>query len=78
MDKCDEMMFGCDMDEYKKSVLECDSYQWHGGGRILVSMLSDVQEMIIRGQDETARQLINRVKHLIMEADDISTLKFEA
>jgi hypothetical protein len=63
------LMYGCDMKQFKDSVLKSASYKFSGGGLILVSILSDVQEMIERGMKEEARQHINRVKSLIMDAE---------
>jgi hypothetical protein len=40
-----------------------------GPGMIAVSMLSDLQELIAKGDAEQARQMLNRVKRLL--ADDI-------
>lgn len=53
-------MFGCLPADLDALVAE------HGGPRMIaMSMLSDAQEMIERGDHERARQTINRAKYLI-------------
>jgi hypothetical protein len=70
-------MFGCDIDKFEESVLESHTYRNSGGGMVLMSLLSDVQEMIERDNKEDARQLVNRVKFLISNAGQIYPIKFK-
>lgn len=70
-------MFGVlDINLFKQMIMAQLTYKHSGGGMTLVSLLSDVQQMLEFGKIEEARQAINRVKYLIMEADDIQTIKF--
>jgi len=55
--------FGCDPDEILPSVE--GSIDRSGLPMVLMSMLSDVQELIARNQNEEARLTINRVKFII-------------
>jgi hypothetical protein len=63
MSATDQAMFGCDrvamMTELAKPIAD------HGLAMVLTSMLSDVQNMIACGRTESARQAINRVKHIL-------------
>lgn len=58
-----EKMFGCDPDEFLTDIE--GPIERSGLAMVLMSMLSDVQEMIARSRDEDARQALNRVKLVI-------------
>lgn len=67
MNKQDEYkMFGCDINQ-------CVADFKNGIGKLytrddlIMSLLSDVQELIALDAKEEARQLINRIKYLIVE-----------
>jgi hypothetical protein len=58
-------MYGCDIEKYDHSVETSFTFQTIGAWMVLMSELSDVQELVAMGDKEAARQLLNRVKHLI-------------
>lgn len=59
-------MFGVeDIKGYAEGIKESITYKTGGIAMILISFLSDVQEMIAHGSDEQARQTLNVVKYLI-------------
>ena len=58
-------MYGCTESELRANLRDLCAWH-HGSGTIsAISMLSDVQEMILLNKKEDARKLINRVKYLI-------------
>lgn len=56
-------MFGCDPDAWVESVRR--SYALSGLSMAIMSVLSDVQELIAMGMREEARRTLNLVKYLI-------------
>jgi hypothetical protein len=58
-------VYGCDLARFDESVEKSTTFRFSGVGMVAISILSDVQEMIAHGDEEGARQAINRVKHLI-------------
>lgn len=70
-------IFGCEIDQFEESVLDSFTYRVSGGRMVLMSLLSDVQEMIERDDKEGARQTINRVKYLIRQADELHSISFK-
>lgn len=60
-------MFGCNYDTFRTSVLESPDSKLIGIEFAIVSLLSDVQEMIAHDMKEDARQSLNRIKRLIFE-----------
>ena len=65
MNERQEAMFGCDpeamMVELAVPMTE------YGLSHVLMSMLSDAQEMVAAGHVESARKALNRVKHIVMQ-----------
>jgi hypothetical protein len=63
-----QQCYGCNIQEFTNSVRESFAFK-HGGGMqmVIMSILSDAQEMIERGMKEEARQNINRAKFLLIE-----------
>lgn len=66
-------MFGCDIEEFMESMHQSATFRviskrdgkqaaYH---HIATSILSDVQEMIVRGMNEDARTALNRVKYIL-------------
>lgn len=64
-DKRELKMFGCEIEPFVKSCEDSIAFKFSGMGMVIISMLSDVQEMIERDMKEDARQTINRVKYLV-------------
>jgi len=61
-------MYGCTHDDMV--CMMNDPMNFIGGHSMLaMSILSDAQECIARGMDETARQYINRAKYVIMDGE---------
>ena len=61
-------MYGCTHDDMV--CMMNDPMNFIGGHSMLaMSILSDAQECIARGMDETARQYINRAKYVIMSGE---------
>lgn len=61
-------MFGCTQAELEATLEEhAPMLGPHPARFMAVSMLSDAQELLERGQNERARQAINRAKFLIMQ-----------
>lgn len=59
-------MFGiADIDEFVASVKESITYKFSGMPMVIMSILSDSQEEMARGQTEKARQTINIAKYLL-------------
>lgn len=67
----ERMMYGCTVAELETALqeslyLKLERTPGEGIKLLAVSVLSDVQELLERGHNEEARQLINRAKYLIM------------
>ena len=63
MNENQEAMFGCDPDVMLKEVSA--SFSTFGMGMTLMSMLSDVQELLQMGMADEARKGLNQVKYII-------------
>lgn len=61
-----EQMFGCEIEAFMAD-LEGPLAR-NGLGMVLVSLLSDVQEMMAAGYSDAARQAINRVKYVMSQS----------
>jgi hypothetical protein len=57
--------FGCDPEEFIVEMKKSLTYRLSGKDMVVVSMLSDVQELVFLGQNEKARQMINLVKYIV-------------
>lgn len=60
-------MFGCDPKEMLEFLKQTPTYTTMGKDSLVMSMLSDVQELIAMGQTEESRLAINRIKYVIQE-----------
>jgi hypothetical protein len=61
-------MFGCDIDKFVESVESSIAFRVSGPAMVIMSMLSDVQELIYHGKTgghEEARQTLNKAKYLV-------------
>ena len=63
----EERMYGCDLEHFRKIVEASPLCDIAGPGAVVISLLSDVQEMLMLNKLEDARQTINRVKFIINE-----------
>jgi hypothetical protein len=67
-DKRYMVMYGCTHDDMV--CMMNDPINFTGGHSMLaMSILSDAQECIARGMNETARQYINRAKYVIIDGE---------
>ena len=57
--------FGCNPDEFISNMKKSLTYKLSGKNMVVVSLLSDVQELIALGQDEKSRQMLNLVKYIV-------------
>jgi hypothetical protein len=63
--EADVKMFGCEIEPFVDSVEKSLAFKFSGPGMVIISLLSDVQELISMGRKEDARQTINRAKFLV-------------
>lgn len=61
-------MYGCDIEAFKAYVKESMTYKMVGGAMCVAALLSDAQEMLAHGDNESARQTLNRAKALLFDA----------
>ncbi|KVP39701.1 hypothetical protein WJ87_05825 [Burkholderia ubonensis] len=60
-----EQVYGCDPKAMMADLMQHIALQ--GLSMVLISMLSDIQEMVALGQAETARKALNRLKYVVSE-----------
>ena len=60
-------MYGCSREELLEVCKDAQQPYMGGLTMLAMSILSDAQECIARGMDETARQYINRAKYVLRE-----------
>ncbi len=66
MTQMTQARFGCDIDEFVESVKESMTFHQSGGlEMVLMSLMSDAQELMYQGDEDEARQTLNRAKYLI-------------
>ena len=70
------VMYGCDIDAFTESVKDSATYKFMGGGMVITGILSDAQELMAMGDNETARQYLNRAKALMFKAYDEGFILF--
>jgi hypothetical protein len=72
-------MFGfADIDAYVESAKQSITYQFTGGHMIVAGLMSDAQELIASGAQESSRQTLNIAKHilfLIMDGELVGTVE---
>ena len=72
-------MYGvADIDAYVESVKESITYQFTGGNMIVAGLMSDAQELIACGAQESSRKTLNIAKHilfLIMDGELVGTVE---
>ena len=62
----DFCLFGCDMEEFRKSVVESDDFVVGGAKAVAVSLMSDAQEEMDSLFRRDARHTLNRAKWVLM------------
>ena len=65
-----EMYGVADIDAYIDSVKESFTYKTVGGNMIVAGLMSDAQELLSVGDNERARQTLNRAKAVLFEIMD--------
>ena len=63
-------MFGCDIAELDSLIYET-SFNPYTLKDVVTSILSDAQHLMEHGDLDTARQLINRAKYIIVKGDEL-------
>lgn len=69
-------MYGCDIEAFKESIKDSVTYKLMGGGMVIAGILSDAQELLAMGDNESARQYLNRAKALMFAAYDDGFILF--
>ena len=70
-------VYGCDINEFVESVTDCITYKLTGANMVVAGLMSDAQEAMAHGDTESARQFLNRAKHIlfmIMDGELIGTV----
>ena len=61
-----QKMYGvADINEFVDSVKDCISYKLSGGYMVVAGLMSDAQEEMAHNMTESARQTLNRAKHIL-------------
>ncbi len=58
-------MYGCDIDEFVDGIKQSFAYCASGSAIIIAGLMSDAQECLAGEDNESARQTLNRAKHLL-------------
>lgn len=58
-------MYGCDINEFVASIKDSITYKLTGANMVIAGLMSDAQEVMAMGDTESARQFLNRAKHLM-------------
>ena len=58
-------MYGCDINEFVASVKDSITYKLSGANMVVAGLMSDAQEELAHGSAESARQTLNRAKHIL-------------
>lgn len=66
----DQQMYGCNFQTFVQSVQESITYKFSGGNMIVASLMSDAQEQLAMGDNEGARQTLNRAKGVLFQIMD--------
>ena len=72
----DMQVYGCDMAKFVDSITSCVSYKLSGANMVIAGLMSDAQEQMSFGDNEGARQSLNKAKYLlfkVMEGELIGT-----
>ena len=71
-------MYGCDINEFVASVKDGITYKLSGANMVVAGLMSDAQEELAHGSAESARQTLNRAKHIlfmIMDGELVGTVE---
>jgi len=70
--------YGCDIEQFVASVTSCITYKFNGANMVIAGLMSDSQEVMAHGDPESARQFLNRAKHLlfmVMDGELVGTVE---
>lgn len=70
-------MYGCDINEFIEDIKNSVTYRLTGANMVVAGLMSDSQEMMAHGDTESARQFLNRAKHIlfmIMDGELVGTV----
>lgn len=70
-------MYGCDINEFVEDIKDSITYRLTGANMVVAGLMSDAQEELAHGSAESARQTLNRAKHilfLIMDGELVGTV----
>jgi hypothetical protein len=74
----DKQMFGCDIEVFTQSVKDSITYKLSGANMVVAGLMSDAQEELAHGSEESARQTLNRAKHIlfmVMDGELVGTVQ---
>ena len=63
-------MYGCDINEFVEDIKNSVTYRLTGANMVVAGLMSDSQEMMAHGDTESARQFLNRAKHILFMVMD--------
>ena len=65
-----DVMYGCDINEFINSVTRSINYKCSGGNMVVAGLMSDAQEQMAYGDVEGARQTLNKAKAVLFRVMD--------
>jgi hypothetical protein len=71
-------MYGCDINEFVEDIKDSITYKLSGANMVVAGLMSDAQEELAHGSAESARQTLNRAKHIlfmIMDGELVGTVE---
>lgn len=71
-------MYGCDINEFVEDIKNSVTYRFTGANMVIAGLMSDSQEIMAHGDPESARQFLNRAKHLlfmVMDGELVGTVE---
>ena len=66
----DQEMYGCNFQEFLDSVKSSITYKFSGANMVVAGLMSDAQEQMSFGDNEGARQTLNRAKGVLFAVMD--------
>ena len=66
----DQEIYGCNFQEFLDSVKSSITYKFSGANMVVAGLMSDAQEQMSFGDNEGARQTLNRAKGVLFAVMD--------
>ena len=60
-------MYGCSIEDFRESVEDSFTFKVSGYAMVVAGLMSDAQEELAYGNNEGARQTLNRAKWVLFE-----------